>query len=285
MACSSRRFRDRAPLPSSVRERLAMGLFGLQFVMSDGSQWKVLSGNQATVRPADAFTPVRFAGAPNIGMYQTSDSRFILTLNGSGLAYLYDSTADTYVASRQLFTGTISGYYGVLGAGPSGSFFLTDGLIMNQALVVVGGSTQPGAIAVTPGGPFPGGGGPGQATVINTGQRNVAAVTALNDSAFLRLTTPVRQTITTVTRDDSRTTLEMVNLVTGEDTLLAVAPENPLTSVFGTTRSNVTPRQMVVDSAGTTAYAVTLSGPERHAAGARRGRTRGRQSRRARAAS
>jgi hypothetical protein len=82
----------------------------------------------------------------------------------------------------------------------------------------------------------------------------------LNDTAFLRLTTPVRQTITTVTRDDSRTTLEMVNLVTGEDTLLAVAPENPLTSVFGTTRSNVTPRQMVVDSAGTTAYAITLSG-------------------------
>ena len=44
---------------------LAMGLFGLQFVMSDGSQWKVVSGNQATVRPADSVTPVRFAGAPN----------------------------------------------------------------------------------------------------------------------------------------------------------------------------------------------------------------------------
>ena len=40
---------------------LAMGLFGLQFVMSDGSQWKVVSGNQATVRPADSFTPVRLA--------------------------------------------------------------------------------------------------------------------------------------------------------------------------------------------------------------------------------
>ncbi len=236
---------------------LAMGLFGLQFVMSDGSQWKVLSGNQATVRPADAFTPVRLAGAPNIGMIPTSDSHYVLTLNGNGLAYLYDSTADTYVASRQLFTGTIAGYYGVLGAGPSGSFFLTDGLIMNPALVVIGGSSQPGAIAITPG-PFPGF--PGQATVINTGQRNVASVTSLNDTSFLRLTTPVRQNITTATRDDSRTTLEMVNLVTGEDTLVAVAPENPITSVFGTTRSNVTPRQLVVDSAGTTAYALTLSG-------------------------
>jgi DNA-binding beta-propeller fold protein YncE len=236
---------------------LAMGLFGLQFVMSDGSQWKVLSGNQATVRPADAFTPVRLAGAPNIGMLGTSDNRYILTLNGSGLAYLYDATADTYVASRQLFTGTIAGYYGVLGAGPSGSFFLTDGLIMNPALVVIGGSSQTGAIAIQPG-PLPGL--PGVTTVINTGQRNVASVASLNDTAFLRLTTPVRQNITTATRDDSRTTLEMVNLVTGEDTLLAVAPENPLTSVFGTTRSNVTPRQLVVDSAGTTAYALTLSG-------------------------
>ncbi|HEV3198539.1 MAG TPA: hypothetical protein VGZ73_11540, partial [Bryobacteraceae bacterium] len=70
---------------------LAMGLFGLQFVMSDGSQWKVVSGNQATVRPADSVTPVRFAGAPAIGMLGTPDSRYILTLNGSGTAYLYDA--------------------------------------------------------------------------------------------------------------------------------------------------------------------------------------------------
>ena len=33
-----------------------------------------------------------------------------------------------------------------------------------------------------------------------------------------------------------------------------------MTSVFGTTRSNVQSAQMVVDSAGTTAYAITLSG-------------------------
>ena len=114
----------------------------------------------------------------------------------------------------------LQGYYGVLGAGPSGSFFLTDGLIMNPALVVIGGSSQPGAITIQPGRPFPGGSG-GVSTVINTGQRNVAAVAPLNDTAFLRLTTPVRQNITTATRDDSRTTLEMVNLITGEDTLLA----------------------------------------------------------------
>jgi len=238
---------------------LAMGFFGLQFVMSDGSQWSVVNGNQANVRPADSVTPVKFTGGPAFGMLATPDNSYILTLNGTGIGYLYNSTADTYVGSRQLFTGTIEGYYGVVGAGPSGSFFLADGLILNSALTVLGGSAQPGATTTTPGlGPgFPGGGG---TTIVNTGQRNVAAVAPLNSTTYLRLTTPVRQSITTVTRDDPRTTLEMVNLITGEDSLAGVAPENPQVEVFGTTRFNTNPRQMVVDSAGTTAYAITLSG-------------------------
>ena len=236
---------------------LAMGLFGLQFLMSDGSQWKVVDGNQATVRPADSITPVRLAGTPALGMLATPDNRYLMTMNGSGIGYLYDATADTYVGSRQLFTGTIQGYYGVVGAGPAGSYFLSDGLILNPALTVIGGSAQPGATAITPS-PIPGFG--GTTTVINTGQRNVAAVAPLNSTTYLRLTTSVRQNITTATRDDPRTTLEMVNLVTGEDTLAGVAPENPVVSVFGTTRFNMNPRQMVVDSKGTTAYAITLSG-------------------------
>jgi hypothetical protein len=236
---------------------LAMGLFGLQFVMSDGSQWKVVNGNLATVRPTDSVTPVRFAGGPAFGMLATPDNSHILTLNGNGIAYIYNSNADTYVGSRQLFTGTIQGYYGVVGAGPAASFFLADGLILNSALTVIGGSAQPGATAIMPG-PLPGL--PGVTTIINTGQRNVAAVAALNANSYLRLTTPVRQNVTTATRDDSRTTLEMVNLITGELTLAGVAPENPQVNVFGTTRFNTNPRQMVVDSAGNTAYAITLSG-------------------------
>jgi hypothetical protein len=239
---------------------LAMGLFGLQFLMSDGSQWKVLNGNQATVRLADSVTPVKFTGGPAFGMSSTPDNKYILTLNGTGIAYMYDAVNDAYVGSRQLITGTIQGYYGVLGAGPSGSFFLTDGLIMNPALTVIGGSAQPGATVITfPTVPGPGGG-PPTTTIINTGQRNVAAVAALDNYRFLRMTTPVRQNITTATRDDSRTTLEMVNLTTGEDTLAGVAPENPIVNVFGTTRFNINPRQMAVDAAGTTAYAITLSG-------------------------
>src|SRR5207302_642301 len=119
---------------------LAMGFFGLQFLMSDGSQWKVVNGNLATVRPANSITPVRLTGGPAFGMLSTPDNSYILTLNGSGAAYLYDSVNDAYIATRQLLTGTIQGYYGVLGSAPAGSFFLMDGLILNQALTVIGGS-------------------------------------------------------------------------------------------------------------------------------------------------
>ncbi len=123
-------------------------------------------------------------------------------------------------------------------------------------------------------------------SIVNTGNRNVAALTPLDDKRFLRLTTPVRQNITTVTRDDARTTLEVVNLQTGEDTLAGVVPENPVVNVFGTTRFNTNPRMMAVNSAGTTAYMITLSGlsvvsltPTRngYAAGDRHGSARHRE--------
>src|SRR3989442_11375585 len=126
---------------------------------------------------------------------------------------------------------------------------------MNSSMTVIGGSERPGATGFTPGGP----GQPPTTTIINTGQRNVSAVAAFDQNRFLRLTTPVRQNITQATRDDERTTLEMVNIQTGEETLAGVVPENPVTNVFGTQRANVAPRQLVVDSQGT-AYAITLSG-------------------------
>lgn len=234
---------------------LAMGQFGLQFLMSNGTQWKVV-GNAALPRPASTIIPTTLSGCPACAMIATPGNEFILTLAGNGTAYVYDSLADTYVAQRLLIPAPIQGYYGVMGAGPLGAYFLVDGLIVNPSLTVIGGSATPGATTTTT--PVPGQ--PPTATIVNTGNRNVAAVAPLNSSTFLRLTTPVRQNITAVTRDDSRTTLEMVNLATGEETLAGVVPENPLTNVFGTTRANINPRQMVVDSAGTTAYAITLSG-------------------------
>ena len=239
---------------------LAMGYHGLQFLMSNGSQWKVV-GNEAIPRPADNVTTVTLANCPACGMVATPGGDYIITLAGNGNAYVYDATLDTYVTTKLLIPTPIQGYYGVLGAGPGGGYYLVNGLIVSGSLSTIGGSATPGSQQLTGTGPIgPGGGGGFTVTVINTGNRNVATVATLNDKQFLRLTTPVRQNITTTTRDDSRTTLDIVNLATGEVTLAGVVPENPVVNVFGTTRFNTNPRQMVVDSAGTTAYAITLSG-------------------------
>jgi DNA-binding beta-propeller fold protein YncE len=239
---------------------LAMGNFGLQFLMSNGTLWKVV-GNQALPRPADPnlIVPVTLTGCPNCGMIATPGGDFVLTLSGNGTGYVYDATADAYVTSRLLIPAPIQGYYGVMGAGPSGAYYLVNGLIVNPSLTTIGGSASPGATGVTGGGGGPGGG-PPVVSIINTGNRNVAALAPLDANRFLRLTTPVRQNITTVTKDDSRTTLEVVNLQTGSDTLAGVVPENPVVNVFSTTRFNTNPRMMTVNSAGTTAYMITLSG-------------------------
>lgn len=223
---------------------LGMGLFGLQFEMSNGSSWDVVS-NTAVPRPASTVIPAALAGTPNLGMAATAAGDFIATLSGDGHVYLYDGTQDTYVTSRFLNTSTtaaIQGYYGPMGAGPGGAYFLVDGDILSSSLIPEGGSFVPAtAGAIVP-------------------ARNVAAVAPLDAASFLRLTTPIRASITATTTDDSRTTLELVNIASGTDSLVGVAPEQPLVTVLGATRYNTTPRNMVVDSAGTTAYTLTISG-------------------------
>jgi hypothetical protein len=87
----------------------------------------------------------------------------------------------------------------------------------------------------------------------------VASVAPVDSSRFVRLTTPVRNNITSTTTDDKRTTLEALDVHTGAQALVGVVPENPIVSAFGTTIQRVQPRQMVVDSAGNV-YALTLSG-------------------------
>ncbi len=240
---------------------MAMGLFGLQVVMSNGGLWSLV-GNQATVRAPDPViktannNSTSLGGAPNFYMMATPDNRYILTLAGNGLAFLYDATADAYTTAGLLFPTPIQGYYGPLGAAGGGTYYLAGGLILNSSMTVIGGSANPGQTTFVP--PAA----PGQlptTTVVNAGNRNVAAATPLDANNFLRLTTPVRTSITTATRDDPRTTLELINIQTGEETLAGVAPENPVTNVFGATRANVPSRQLVYDGTSN-AYAITLSG-------------------------
>jgi DNA-binding beta-propeller fold protein YncE len=223
---------------------MALGLSGLEFVMSDGSQWNVVNGT-AIPRPANAVTPNALSTSNNVtNMLASPDNQYILTLSGNGNAYVYSAMSDTYTVAKLLFGAsgtTIQGFYGPLGAGPGGAYFLVNGLILSPSLTTIGGSTTPSATSATG----------------VTG--NVAAVAPLSSTSFLALTTPVRATAAALTSTD-RTLLETYNIAGNSVALVGAAPENPVATVFGTTRQNIQARQLVVNAAGTTAYAITLSG-------------------------
>jgi YVTN family beta-propeller protein len=225
---------------------IAYGIFGPQIVMSNGSQWKI-SGGQATVRPASAVAPVQFTtGGTNgpVRMIGAADGRSIITVAGTGTAYLYDGVADAYTSTVRPYTSTtITGYYGSLAAAPDGSYYLMNGFVLNSSLSTIAGSESPSSTTVLPA----------------ASKRNIAAVAALDGNRFLRVTTPVKQTVAATVTSDARPTLEVVDLRDNSITLIGALAENPVTSLFGNTRANVPPRQMAVDAAGT-AYIVSLSG-------------------------
>jgi DNA-binding beta-propeller fold protein YncE len=245
-------------------QSMAIGLSGLQLVLSDGTLWRVI-GNQAVPRVGTTVTGVATNGTqtpitgPTRTMLGSDDGTSIILLGFTGTAYLYDGLSDAYTTSNRLFgnnSAAISGYFGVLGVATSASFLLADGLVMNRSLSPIGGAASPGQVSILP--PIGPGGG-GGAIVTSTGLRNVAAVAPVGTNAFLRMTTPVRTNLTTATGDDVHTTLEAVDVTTGATALAARMPENPVLSEFLGARTATTPRQMVVDSAGTV-YALTLSG-------------------------
>jgi hypothetical protein len=241
---------------------MAVGLSGLQLVMSNGNLWTVVGG-QAVPRVGTSITGISTSGVQTPitspqSMLASADGSAIVLLGGGGTAYLYDGLADAYTAARQLFTAPIIGYYGALGLADDANFLLANGLVLNSSLTVIGGAASPGQVTVTPpAGPgFGGGGGVG---VTSTGLRNIAAATAVGENAFLWMSTVVRNSLTATTSDDIHTTLQAVSTTTGASALAAEMPENPVNSEFGTTRTPMPTRQMVVGSDGTV-YAITLSG-------------------------
>ncbi len=234
---------------------MAYGLSGLQFMMSNGTFWRVI-GNTATPRLSNTITPTAVTGPYSMTATPGGEFVFLLTGNANATGYLYDGLADTYTATHQLYNQAPVSYFGPVASGPSGSYFLANGLILSPSLAVVGGSERPGT---TQFGPPPAPGQPPTQTIVSAGQRNVASVFALDENLFMRLTTPVRQNLTSVTRDDARATLEIVDNRNGSQSVLGVAPENPLNNVFGSTRINTPSRQMVVDKSGNV-YMLSVSG-------------------------
>jgi len=256
--------------PVTFVQAMAVGESGLQMVRSDGYLWKTV-GNQAVPRTGTAVTGVTAQGAQQIiaapvrTMLASNDGTFGVLLGGTGTVYLYDGLRDAYTQSSKLFgtananiggLANIIGYYGPLGVASKGSFLLANGLVMNQGLTPIGGAASPGQVSIN----FPTG--PGQPVTIgvtSTGLRNIAAVAPVDQRYFVRISTAVRSSATATTSDDIHTILEAIDTQTGATAMAARIPENPIFSVFGTTRSNVPPRQMVVDSQGTV-YAITISG-------------------------
>jgi hypothetical protein len=221
-------------------QAMAVGLDGLEFVMSNGAQWKVVAGT-AIPRPAN---PVAVNGTSNslatpVVMFASADNTSIVTLGGNGIAYLYQASTDTYVASNLLFSGTITSFYGPISAGPSNSWFTLGGLYTNGALTQLGGVAAPAS---------------------STGeQRNVIATAPFDANNFVRASIPVRTNLTTAPTSDARETIELVNIASGTTRLLAVAPDNPRFTLLTTTRYNVPPRSMAIDN-NNVAYLIGISG-------------------------
>jgi YVTN family beta-propeller protein len=225
-------------------QTIEYALFGPQLVMSSGSQWKVV-GADATLRPTSTVAPATFNTTTAVKMAGTPDGRWIATLAGNGTIYLYDGMADAYVGSVRPYTSTtIVGYYGPLSAAPDGSYFLLNGFVLNSSLSTIGGSESPSSTTVLPA----------------ASKRNVAAVLALDSNRFLRVTTPVKQAVSSTTTSDSRAVLELVDLRDNSISLVGPLADTPMYSLFGTsTRTNVPPRQMAMDASGT-AYILGLTG-------------------------
>ncbi len=235
---------------------LAAGLSGLEMVLSNGNLWEV-SANQAVPRVGTSVTGISATGAqtaitgPPRAMLASPDGTYIVLVASNGVAYRYNGLTDLYEASRQLITSTaITGYYGPLGISPGDNYFLVNGLVANTSLTAIGGATAPGLTTITP---------PGTTGAVQAVLRNVAAVAPVDQNYFVRLTTPVRASVTATITDDVHTTLEAVDTRSGASAVAAEMPENPIFSLFGTTRTNIPPQQMAVDSAGTV-YALTISG-------------------------
>jgi YVTN family beta-propeller protein len=221
-------------------QAMAVGSDGLEFIMSNGTQWRVVAGT-AVPRPAStvAVNGTSNSLATPVAMLASADNTNIVTLGGNGIAYLYQASTDAYVASNLLFSGTISSFYGPISAGPSQSWFTLGGLYTNGSLTQLGGVAAPAS---------------------STGeQRNVIATAPFDANNFVRATIPVRTNLTTAPTSDARETLELVNIASGTTRLLAVAPDNPRFTLLGTTRYNVPPRSMVIDS-NNVAYLIGISG-------------------------
>jgi YVTN family beta-propeller protein len=240
-------------------DAMAMTLSGLQFVTNDGRVWRTL-GNQAIIRTGGTLPANGIVGG-NRFMTATPGGEYAMLLasNTGGIVgssgYLFDAALDTYTTARVVFQNAYASYTAPVSASIAGNYFLAGGLILGSSLTPIGGVERPGAVQniVGPG---------GQVTQVSVsaGNRNTFATLPLDQNRFLRVSTPVRTSAVAVTRDEERTTLELVDVRTQSESIAGILPENPAFFVSGSTQQiNVPGRSMAVDSLGNV-YMLTVSG-------------------------
>lgn len=213
---------------------------GLMVLMSNGTLWRVIDDD---VIPRDVSPIIGTSTIPAPrSMAATSTGEFLLLLGGTGTAYLYDSLSDDFVQSRSVFPAPIQGYYGPITSGPRGAYFVVNGYVLNQSLGIV--SAPP---AVTPSG--------GRGNI----GKPISGVAPLTATTFLRFSPQALATATQLPTEVPN--VEVVNINTG---LTVGSPYPALESTLATSinggRVNIDGRLMAVDSQGTTAYMLTVSG-------------------------
>jgi uncharacterized protein (TIGR03437 family) len=213
---------------------LAASLNGVTFMMSSGSLWKVSNG-EAMPRATSTVVGSSTLTSP-YNMVATPGGEYIFLVAGTGAGYLYDATKDDFVLKQTVVTSPYYGYYGPLVAGVKGQYYVVNGNVLNASLTQVSSTISTSSTA-----------------------SHISAQTPIAGTQFARFVQPTRTSSSaTVTTSP---TVEIVDGLTGSVKSSGVAaPEGPLSSQIGTTRVNMTGKQMVVDSAGTTAYLLTTSG-------------------------
>jgi uncharacterized protein (TIGR03437 family) len=216
---------------------------GPLIVMNNGSIWNVV-GNEAIPRSVSPVIGSATVTAPR-SLVATPNGEYAMLLAGNGYVYLYDAATDEFVQGRQVFTPPIQGYFGPVGAGPGGRYFLVNGTVLNPALTPTGSA---GSIATT-----------GRGNTTTTTPRPVSAVAPLNLTSFVRFTQPVRlQANNPLTSDVP--VIEVADATTGNTMRSVPTIEGPISTVTGAARANVSGRLLAVDSSGSTAYFLTTSG-------------------------
>ncbi|MFB3826426.1 MAG: hypothetical protein ACE15B_06635 [Bryobacteraceae bacterium] len=249
---------------------IAYSVRGLQVMMSDGSLWKVV-GNQAIPRMIvnhPVLGNMRTLPGPHRTIAATPEGNYVLFLAGNGMGYLYDARVDDFVRGTQVVSTPIQGYFGPIGAGPNGSYYLVNGALLNSSLTTIAtapqytynpGSSTPvssdpsvGPLPGLPSGNLPSRGGP------VTLSRPVAAVAAAGARSFVRFSGPIRTSQNQLAADAG--VVELVDATNGRTIASVNALETPLAAQVGNQRVNTNGRTIAVDAAGTTAYVLTTSG-------------------------